>query len=70
MKKEKIMKFQEYDIVRVITDRNTQVKKGAIGTIIMTFLEPQEAYEVEFLDERGRSEVQLTLVPGEIEKIG
>ena len=62
------MKIQEHDIVKVITEQNTQINKGAVGTVIIAFKEPQEAYEVEFLDEEGRTKVQVTLLPQEIEK--
>lgn len=61
------MKFKEYDTVRVISDSLDGVKKGEIGAILMVFEKPQEAYEVEILDEEGTPKAQCTLLPDDLE---
>ncbi len=61
------MKFKEYDVVRILTDCKEGIKKGEIGTIIMAFNYPNEAYEVEVLDKAGKHKAQCTLLPNELE---
>lgn len=61
------MKFKEYDAVRICKDYNEQVKKGDVGAVIMSFTTPNEAYEVEFLDEKGYTKAECTLLPEELE---
>lgn len=63
------MKFKEYETVKVNKDCEDGVKKGEIGAVLMVFEEPQEAYEVEFLDSEGYSKAQCTLFPDDLEKI-
>lgn len=63
------MKFKEYEMVKVMINCNSNVKKGDIGAIIMVFNEPNEAYEVEFLDSEGYHKAQCTLLPDELEKV-
>ena len=45
------------------------VKKGELGAILMVFEEPQEAYEVEILDEEGNPKAQCTLLPDDLELV-
>lgn len=61
------MKFREYDTVKIMKDCEEGVKKGELGVILMVFEEPQEAYEVEILDEKGNPKAQCTLLPDELE---
>ena len=61
------MKFKECDTVRIKVDCGVNVKRGEIGAILMVFEEPQEAYEVEVLDEAGNPKAQCTLSPDELE---
>ena len=63
------MKFKEFDTVRVLVDCGDKVKRGEIGAILMVFEEPQEAYEVEVLDEEGNLKAQFTLRPNDIELV-
>ncbi|MBC2120123.1 DUF4926 domain-containing protein [Listeria marthii] len=63
------MKFQEYDIVRILKHYENNVKKDDIGAVIMVFTEPNEAYEVEFLDEEGYYKAQCTILPDDLEKV-
>ncbi|MCL2644174.1 MAG: DUF4926 domain-containing protein [Betaproteobacteria bacterium] len=45
------MKFNELEAVRTLKDFPEEgVKRGDIGTIIMAFTLPNEAYEVEFVN--------------------
>lgn len=44
------------------------LKKGDIGSIVVAFCEPNETYEVEFVDKNNNSK-QLVLLPDEIEKV-
>ncbi|CAM2361371.1 DUF4926 domain-containing protein [Listeria seeligeri] len=63
------MKFQEYDIVRVLKNYKNNVKKGDVGAVVIVFTEPNEAYEVEFLDEKGYHKAQYTLLPDDLDKV-
>lgn len=63
------MKFKEYDTVRIMKNCEQGIKKGTIGAIIMAFEEPQEAYEVEILDADGKTKVQCTFSPDDLELV-
>lgn len=63
------MRFSEYDAVQIIKDSADGAKRGDIGTILMVFSEPSEAYEVEIVNEDGTSKAQYTLLPNELERI-
>ena len=63
------MKFSEYDTVKIIKDAGSGAKRGDIGTILMVFTEPSEAYEVEIVNKDGTSKAQYTLLPNELERI-
>ena len=63
------MKFLEYDTVVLINDYESEgLKKGDIGAVLMVYTEPNEAYEVEFIDDNGEVKAQAVLLPNEIEK--
>ena len=63
------MKFQEYDLVRILKDCEEGVRKGEVGTVLLSFENPVEAYEVEFLDETGRKKAQCTLFPEDLQLV-
>lgn len=64
------MKFSEYDVVALIKDRpEDKLKKGDKGAIVMVHIQPNEAYEVEFVDDLGKTKALLTLLPYEIIKV-
>ena len=63
------MKFKEYDTVRIIRDCEEGVKKGEIGVVLMVFQEPQEAYEVEVLDEDGNFKIECALLADDLELV-
>jgi len=62
------MKFKEFDTIILMNDYEREgVKKSDIGAVVMVYTEPNEAYEVEFVDCNGETRAQLTLLPNEIE---
>ena len=63
------MKFQEYDLVRILKDCEEGVRKGEVGTVMLSIENPVEAYEVEFLDETGRQKAQCTLFPEDLQLV-
>ncbi|HIH74327.1 MAG TPA: DUF4926 domain-containing protein [Methanosarcina sp.] len=63
------MKFSESDIVRAKEDIPEEcIKKGDVGTVVVAFSDPNETYEVKFVDKNNRSR-QMVLLPDEIEKV-
>jgi Domain of unknown function (DUF4926) len=49
-------KAQELDLVEVLEDfPEYGVKKGEIGVVVEVFDNPDEAYDLEFVDESGTS---------------
>jgi len=40
---------------------------GSLGVIVAVFSEPEEAYEVEFCDEKGATTAQVALKPSQFE---
>lgn len=63
------MKFNLFDTVKIKKDCKDGIKNGDIGVVIMIFEKPQEAYEVEVLDENGNTKAQCTLYANDLEKI-
>ncbi|WP_144470955.1 DUF4926 domain-containing protein [Bacillus pumilus] len=64
------MSFELYETVKVLeNDLNEGIKKGDIGTIIMVYDVPNEAYEVEFVDEKGRVRCQGVYLSNQISKL-
>ena len=61
------MKFAENDIVKVKTSKET-AKMGDIGTIVCVFDKPNEAYEVEIVNEDGTTKLLTVFLPNELEK--
>jgi len=49
-------KAQELDVVEVLEDLpEYDIKKGEIGVVVEAFDNPDEAYDLEFVDESGTS---------------
>jgi hypothetical protein len=63
------MKYNEFDVVKVVAKKYDGIEVGAVGTIVIAFNTPNEAYEVEFLDEFGTTKSQKVFLPDEIEKV-
>ncbi|KGR88904.1 DUF4926 domain-containing protein [Lysinibacillus odysseyi] len=64
------MSFDVYETVKVLEDDPHEgIKKGDIGTIIMVYDTPNNAYEVEFVDEEGRVKYQGVYLSNQIAKL-
>jgi hypothetical protein len=64
------MKFKDLDGVKTLRDFPEEgIKKGEIGTIVYEFTIPDEAYEVEFCDEYGRTRAMFAILPEDLELI-
>ena len=62
------MKFNEMDLVRTIRSFPEEgIKLGDIGTVVIAFTNPQEAYEVEFDDGNGRPKATFAIIPEDLE---
>ena len=62
------MKFKELDVVRTIKPfLNENINEGEIGTIVMVYTEPNEAYEVEFVNDDGSTKAMFAILPEDIE---
>ena len=44
------------------------ITRKSIGVVIAEFCEPNEAYEIEFLDDEGEMLAQLALLPDQLAK--
>ena len=58
------MKFQELDVVcltKAVPGSGLSV--GAVGAVVMTYTNPREAFEVEFVGEDGDTIAMLPLEP-------
>ena len=63
------MPFEINDVVVLQVDLPVEgLDKGAIGVVIAEFSEPNEAYEIEFLDDEGEMLAQLALLPDQLAK--
>jgi len=65
------MKFNDSETVKTLIDFPTEgIKKGEIGTVVMPFTIPHEAYEVEFLkdDGSGIPKAIFAILPEHLEK--
>lgn len=64
------MKFNEYDVIRLLVNlEEDNVFKGEIGTVLMAYTQPKEAYEVEINNEDGTQKAQFIALPEQLEKI-
>lgn len=58
------MQFNLFETVSLLVDFPEEgLKKGDIGTIVMVYSDPQEGYEVEFVDENGKTISQIAIDP-------
>lgn len=56
------------EIVRLLEDVHLEgICSGSLGVIVAVFSEPEEAYEVEFCDEKGATTAQVALKPSQFE---
>jgi hypothetical protein len=65
------MKFNENDCVKTLRDFPDQgIFKGEIGTVVIVFTTPNEAYEIEFDDGNGHPRATFPILPEDICKWG
>ena len=58
------MKFQELDVVRLIKAvPGTRLNIGDVGAVVMTYTNPREAYELEFVNENGDTVAMMPIEP-------
>jgi len=62
------MKFEEHQIVKTtINFPQNGIAAGDIGAIVMCFTLPNEAYEVEFVNDDGSTRAMFAILPEHIE---
>jgi len=63
------MKFNELETIKTLKDFPEEgIKKGDIGTIVMAFTTPNEAYEVEFVNGDGTTRAMFAIIPEDLER--
>lgn len=61
------MKFKHLDHIELLEDiPSSDLKKGDTGTIVHEHTGPEEAYELEFVNERGETRAQIAVTPSQI----
>jgi hypothetical protein len=61
------LKFQINDAVRLLVDLPDEgLARGTVGVVVADFSDPQEAYEVEFVNEEGETVAQMALLPSQL----
>jgi hypothetical protein len=57
-----------HDVVRVLEDLpDLNLRTGDVGTVVTVFTEPEAAFEVEFVDDEGRTVATHALLPEQVE---
>ena len=63
------MKFDEHQVVKTLIDfPEKKIYSGDIGAIVACFTIPNEAYEVEFVNENGSTKAMFAILPEYLEK--
>lgn len=61
--------FEELEVVKLAHDiKRNKLKKGDLGTVVLVY-EKGKAYEVEFINEGGKTLALLTLTSDEISPV-
>ena len=61
------MKFNELDAVKTLKSfPDDGIRMGEIGTIVVAFNTPNEAYEVEFLNNDGSTKAMFAIDPEDL----
>lgn len=64
------MQYSLLEVVQLQQDfPNLSLFRGSTGTIVDAYIDPHEAYEVEFCDHRGVTIALLTLRPEQLRSI-
>jgi len=62
------MKFEEHQVVKTLIDFSENgINVGEIGTVVVCFTVPNEAYEVEFVNNDGSTRAMFAILPEHIE---
>jgi hypothetical protein len=62
-------KAQELDVVELTEDLPEYgLKRGERGAVVVAFDEPEEAYDLEFVDESGKTKFAYSVKPNQIIK--
>jgi len=61
------MKFNELEVVKTLKAFPEEgIKTGDVGTIVMAFTVPNEAYEVEFVNSDGTTKAMFAILPEDL----
>jgi len=64
------MKFGELEVVKTtVSFPDEGIEKDEIGTIVIAFTIPYEAYEVEFADHNGVTRAMFPILPEHLERV-
>lgn len=62
------MSYSQFDVVTLAVDLlDENLRRGMKGIVIDVYHQPDEAYEVEFCDDEGRTLALLALTPEQLE---
>jgi len=62
--------FSQYDKVKLRKDRPEDgLRAGSQGYVVEAYSSPHQGYDVEFLDENGRTLALVTLAADDLEKV-
>ena len=62
------MKFKELEAVKTLKDFPKEgIRMGDVGTIVIAFTTPKEAYEVEFVNNDGSTRAMFAILPEDLE---
>ena len=63
------MKFSELDVVKTNLDfPEYEIERGEIGTVVVVFKHPKEAYEVEFVNDDGTTKAMFAIFSEDLEE--
>ncbi|HHN8460655.1 TPA: DUF4926 domain-containing protein [Morganella morganii] len=62
------MSYSQFDVVTLAVDLlDENLRRGMKGVVIDVYHQPDEAYEVEFSDDEGKTLALLALTPEQLE---
>lgn len=62
------MSYSQFDVVTLAVDLpDENLRRGMKGVVIDVYHQPDEAYEVEFCDDEGKTLALLALTPEQLE---
>jgi len=63
------MRFSELEPVIAVRDFPEEgIKSGSIGTVVVVFCSPVEAYEVEFVNDDGTTKAMFAIRPEDLKQ--